>query len=436
MSIRADLYIVALAAILFFTACNGLFDALNIEYGGQHSTFLAPAEDRHADLIKAALSFPPLGPDFVAGRDDRYRPFYVDNPYKGLEGPARGNLTALQIPPFMILVMLLLKRLILWLGPVEVVRLYYIIALECLAFIAYQFGRGFWRSVFTFIVLGLSYPFLMILCRGNSGALVTSIGLLVFIYEVLIGKRIVVAALCFALAFNCRPNVLLLAPLFLTFGWRRGLNSFLIFSLASTVVYFGSYAIDLRLYPGYNSGVFHQALRVYYRICILNGLASYFNNSGYGAIWPLIHWQRLPQDVKDISLIKAQLGISALAVATVGIFSIYYLLKRIDKYEYAFALSSLYILGSTIVATYHLFFLAVFVLVLSLPTFKIDYTRRQYLIVAAAIFMLVPKNYVFHKGLSFEVILNPLVLSLALIALWWRAMRTRSVRQTLPEPTR
>lgn len=419
VSITVPLRLIALGAILFFTALNGLYNSLNVEYGGKHTTFLFLPEDLHADLIKAALSFPPFGPDFIPGRDEDYLRYYVYNPYHDVEGAWRGELTALHPPPLIILSMLAAKRLILWLGPVELMRLYYFTSLAALALVALKFRTGFREALFIFVTLALSYPFLMILSRANLGALITSISLIFFIYELIAGKRMVVAALCLALACNCRPNAILLSPLFLVLGGRDGFRSFLIFLLAGLTLFLASYLLAHHLYPEYDLAVSRKALQIYYQKVVLQHDGSTFNNSAYAAVWPVINELDLSSGLTKKILIAAQLGITVGACGLIAVFCFYYLRRQIDSYEYAFALGSLYILGSTIFGTYHLFFMAIFLLLPGLRFFKINRRRCHYLIMAVVVLLLVPKNYIFRNGISVEVILNPILLIVALGLIWW-----------------
>jgi hypothetical protein len=415
--INARIHLVALAAVLFFTALNGLFNALETEYGGKHGTFLARPGDRHADLIKSALSVPPYGFDYMRGRDEAYREFYVNNPYGKPKELRRGKLTALHVTPLMILSMLFLKPMIMILGPARVVKIYYLLAFATLALITWKFCRRFPEALFVFITLALSYPFLFILSRGNPGALVISLCLVLFLRELFEGRRVVLSALLLALACNCRPNIVLLSPLLILLGWRNALRALGIFALATITLALVSYGLATHFDPDYNLAVARKAIQVYYKFYVHSDAGSEFNNSAFGAFWPAIHDLRFLPLMENNVLDIVQWIIGLAVVTLLSLFSVLYLRRQIDRYEYAFALGSLYVLGSTIVGVYHLFFFAFFILVVGSSSFQLQPKRCHYLILFAAVFMLIPKNYLFHHGVSYEVMLNPLMLATTLIVI-------------------
>ena len=420
VSLRVPIHIAALVVVLFLTSLNGLYNALNVQYGGKHTSFLPLADDRHADLVKTSLSMPPNCPDYLPRRDHAYWRQYKNNPYAGYKGVDTGELTVLHVPPLMLLIFLSLKPALVLLGPGVVVRLYYFAAFCCVAVIALKFRNNWKEGLLLFVLLTLTYPFLMILCRANAGALISSICLIFFIYELLSGKRVIVAALLLALAFNCRPNVILLTPLFLVLGWRACLRGALVFGFAASILFAICYRLDTRLYPGYDFTVFQKALKIFYKKYVFGKTGSFSNNTAYGAIWPLVRKLHFSYTLTHQILIWAQRALTPITLFLIGLFSFYYLRRAIDKYAFAFSLSATYILGSTFLYTYHLFFMAIFIVILARPSFKIGMTRSDYLILIASALMLAPKNYLYRKGISFEVIINPFLLlcSLVLIFLW------------------
>ena len=418
LTITTPYYLVALCAIFFLTACNGLYNALDMEYQGKHSTFLFTPKDRHADLIEAGLSFPPFEGEYLPGRDDYYVGYYVHDFFK--RQAADGNeLTLLHYnPPLIALMYLLLKRTIISLGSVEMVYLFYFTAVTCTAYLALRFRRSFFGALLAFLALTYSYPFLMILCRGNPGALLTTMCLIFFIHELLVGKRVILCAMLLAIAFNCRPNVILLAPLLLIFGWRDCIRACVIFGAAAVAIFALSYFVAIRMYPGYDLTIFQKALHVYYLKYVIGHMGVFYNNSAYGAAWCLIKQLHLPGGVTTRTLQFVQLSISVISALLILAFTFLYMRRRIEKYEYAFTLSALYILGSTIMATYHLFFLFIFILILAIRPLAPGSMRLQWIILATSVLVLAPKNYFFRHDISFEVIINPVLLTIALYLIY------------------
>ncbi len=418
--LTSNLYVVVLLAIFVLTTFNGFYNSLNVEYERKKTTFLADPLDRHGDLIKAALAFPPFVPNHIAGLDHYSLRFYNADFYHGLEGIDHREVTGLHVPPFMLTVLLLAKRGVLLFGPVPVIYFFYAIAYLALTLVLAKFKMNLGEACLGFIVLGLSYPFLMIMSRGNCGALITSLSLIMFFYELFIRRKMSVAALILALAFNCRPNVIVLFPLLLIFGGRGFIKSAVFFGVFASILLLTSYSLAVHFYPGYDSSVFWKALNIYYSFYVIGMGGDAFNNSAYGAFKPFIYMGHFPYDLL-CQVLQGLLAVMTTSVAfLIPLFSLLYLRRQIDKYEFAFALSALSVLGTAVFATYHLFFFFAFVLIAAAPSFVIDRKRAHYLVLMACIFVLVPKNYIFVQGISLEVVLNPLVLAATLILIFRR----------------
>jgi len=418
LHLTCDLYPAVLIVIFLLTAINGFYNSLNTEYGRAHTTFLFTPGDRHGDLLKAALSFPP---DRPIAHPEQIPSTLLSHPYQGLSGVDQGKLTDLHAPPLDILYFLGVKQLLIRFGPTRVIELYYALSLIAVVWLAAKFSRNLREGFLVGGVLLLSYPFLMVLSRGNAPALLTSLALIFCIYELLVRRRGIAAALAFALAFNCRPNILLLAPIFLVLEWRALLRAALVFGIAAPLLFGVSYLLSIHLYEGYNFAVFQKALAIYYQKYVLGILGEPYNNSLYGVFHPLVTMLNLQPGAQDRALHLLLWMITFGAALSILGFACLYLRRQIDAYAYIFAIGSLYVLGSSVLATYHLFFLFIFILLLAIPKAfdaKADIRDVHLWIIGTTAFLLVPKDYLFHHGISFEIIANPLVLSLCLLAIF------------------
>jgi hypothetical protein len=413
--------VLALLAVLFFTLAVGFANSLNVEYGGTYTTFLFLPEDLHADLIKTALSFPPFPPIDDSAWNPLYQQFHRHNPYGGLAEARQGGFTDLHLPPLVILIMLGLKRAILWGGPSLVVAGYYALALSAVVLLAVKFGDTLLESFLIFIVLTLSYPFLMILSRGSFGALFTSLPLMGLIYEVLAGKSLLRAAFYLALAVNFRPNAALLFPIFLTFGGRGFLKATSISGIVAGLLALASYLLSQHFYPGYDYAVFQKAMRAYSQYQLSMREASM--NSLFGLLLPALDALHLPAAT-------AFAAAGGLALACTGACSVLVVLLvwvywrgHIDAFEYVFGLDALYIIGTPVFATYHLFFLFIFILLWGSTSFPLPLNRVRLALLVTTVLVLIPKNYATFHTISLDGELNPLCLLIALALIFWNRRR-------------
>ena len=410
VAIRAPVYLIALAVILFFTGLNAIYNVLNVEYRGNHSSFLPGPWDRDGDLIKAALSFPPY-PTGSTPEIDRYLAMYAANPFEKLGGVGRGEISSLHITPLMIVSLLAIKQAILQWGPDRVVYFYILFALACVAHIVLEFRGSYWGAALAFLCLGLSFPFLMIVCTGNYGSLLGGLCLIFFLYEIIAGQRAMLAGLLLALAVNLHPNAVLLAPLMLVFDFRVAIRAAFFSAVFAIALFSVSALLAEHFYPGYNLAVFQQALHVYYQVYVIDGHGGReYNNSFFGAVWPLVEAFHLPVKSTIRVLGALQTGILMATALLIFTSAFYYLKHLIDRYEYAFAISSLYILASTIFATYHLFFLFIFILIFAGRSFASEPGRRHYAILGITVFVLAPKFFAYFFDVPLQVFVNPLVL--------------------------
>jgi hypothetical protein len=459
---------VALLVLVVGTLANGFYFALYSEFVPEidNSTelaqerFLGYVGDLHSDLISPALALPPFT------RIDAttslwpypYRKFAIQNHYHtfDLSGLAPVDVTTWSLPlspkygedwewaspfhpgapaglahvteavhltPLTELLYMCAKRLVLARGPGFTVDVFYMVTIGALAFACVTALPTWSLRAWVFFALALSYPFLQMLLRGNLGALITGFSLIFFIYLLCRTQRYLLAAMFLALACAVRPNAVVLVPLFLAFGLRRGIVAgalFLAVGLGLTLV---AYKIDQAWYPGYSFHYSAEGLKFYYRDYVLGEADNPGNNSIYGAIKLLgsaLGWSS-PAHPHVYDLINRALGFALLALDLVICW--FYLQQKFSRLEFAFLLTAIYMLASSVFATYHLDVFLVFPLLLASPDIR-EISREELVILWGSVFVLMPKLYVFAGRFTPDSVLNPLVVLLAVA--WLLFIRART----------
>jgi hypothetical protein len=410
-------------------------------------TFLGDPQDIHADLIEFALSCPPFTKIDVSSWSSTYQEYANHNNYHSfdlshtppvdLSSPSALHagwlglrkhqpvavLTELHATPLMLAIGLATKRLILFWGPDSTVLLHYALALLSLGATCLVILRDEGSRLLAFVTLSLSFPFLLILDRGNQGALITGISLIFFVYLACTSERYILAALLLALACNIRPNALLLAPLLFCFGPRRFTGSFVVLTGAGGACLLLAYKFDQFLYPGYHWAVFTQALHTYFRVYVLGAAGNADNNSAFGAFKAIYLFPDETNDPLHYHLFdlvsKAFGGIFLLLTVWAWIL---FACKKLSRFEFAYISLAAYVLDSAVFATYHLFVFAIFPLLLCRDRDTRNFGPADQLILFSSVFILIPKNYLLIRSISADVVLNPLaLLAGALLVLLWQS---------------
>jgi hypothetical protein len=412
--------------VFFFTLLNGFYCSLRSEYDAPEPwqrTFLFypqdEVDDLHADLLASGLSFPPYPALDTSTWPENCVRFYQHNHYQGLEGVEKHKITALGLPPLTIFLMLMVKQSIIHLGPQATTALFYaVVVLLVILTVRWFITDPIERSLALVTVI-FSYPCLMILSRGNVGAAPTAL-LLIFFIALACGRRYpLLAALCLALACNFRPNAVLLTPLLFCYGFRRGIVTGLASGALTLAIAVPFFFADVALYPGYSFAVFRHALAIYNQAYLFDGLGDAYNNSLYAAMKMV--YQLCNGHPTVASAIMTNLFATLLCGVLILYATVLYLRGKLPNDRFAYVLTALYVLGTTVMGSYHLFVFFAFILMAA----KEGRKATPMLPFFAAI-VLIPKNYVFIGGnLSYEILLNPLhlFLSLSLLLIGRDALR-------------
>lgn len=401
---------VALFCILFFTTFNGFYDSLNVEYGCTdfwYATYLGDPDDLDADLVKGALSLSSGPPPDIWDWSAHYQKFYWENPYKKMELVTQGKLTVFGVTPLTLLLMGGLLNVVLWMGPGTVSALFYGLMIALLGVACWCFVRNWGERLLAFVVLVFSYPFMMMLTRGNFGAAIVGVTLFIYIYLTCRRSLPLVAAICLAIACNVRPNAILLAPLFLCYGLRWSIYASLLFLTVGGAIAWVSFQLAAAAYPGYSLQIFLGALQTYTKSYVYGPFGDGNNNSLYGAMKTLYHILVIDMHRDFLSsLNKVSAGVCLLLI----VLAVYKFWRgRLPVYYYAFAIAALYILGTSVFTAYHLLVLYPFILLAGGKPAKMSPCPVPLVFMAAA--LLIPKAYIyFFPNVSCEVLLNPLIL--------------------------
>jgi hypothetical protein len=433
---------VAFLLVACLTALNGFVDSLWYQFMDSgdpvHNTFLYDPTDNYGDLLKPSFAAPPFStPDFSNWPPFMVK-FYVDNPYarQTLNPPSHiEGLSFLHVPPITLMVHIIAKKVLLMESPQFVVMLFYDAAVFSLFIVCFVMTPTRLAALGTFLILWLSYPFLMIVSRGNIGALADGATLLLFFHFILGQPRFWAAVSCLATAAAFHPNVLFLSPILLCFGIPRALLGAAVAGAALLVVYALFFYLDGLFYPGYGPTAHWAALKSYTVHYIIGTFGNPFNNSAYGAVKMFIFYFH-GQDFSHLGTLLQRINACIAAVFTgLLLTGVYLFLRRqISAFVFAFVALSCFVLASTIFAVYHLLVFAAFPLLMLRDDPDRPTNRAELVILCASVFVLSPKNYFFMANASIESILNPFVLAAVLLWLISAGFQGRLVES--PRPAR
>lgn len=409
--------------LFFLTLCNGFYNSLNVAYRGDHSTFLCSPDDLYGDLIKSSISLPPFPESDFRGWKPLYVRYFKENPYRRLEDIKNGQLTVFHAPPIDFLYYASVKWIVFKYGPNAAVLIFHSLCLLGIACLARTYARDFKESVYIFGVVALSYPSLMVLTRGSGGSIVPALCLIYYLTLLFYRQRPYLAAVFLAIALNVRPNTIVFLPGLLVYGWRNAVKATAACALIAGAIYFECFEFTKWYCPGYKISIFLKALNIYYELGTFTSACDAFNNSLFSAFkWIVdgIFGGQIPNYNVFFSRISLFCGVITFILMITSVLA--YLKDRLNRFEFLFTLFAIYVLGSNIIATYHLFtgFFFLLILVKNAGTERLG--RHWLLISLTSIFVLVPKNYLFANNISFEAFLNPIVLLIGLLALFAKTL--------------
>jgi hypothetical protein len=221
----------------------------------------------------------------------------------------------------------------------------------------------------------------------------------------------------FCVAINFRPNAaILLLALPLLFGVKKSVLPVIKIIMVSSSIYFITYFIVHFIYPSYTIATFLKALSVYNKMYVIGSNGDAFNSSLYGLLKCICNNRFIRFDAFTI---KWMFNISSLLI----LFAIARLvfIKKSNNEYYPFIVCSLYILLNPTAGDYHLI---IFVVPIFIIYNNFEKWRKNELdliiITVSAILVLSPKNYLFFRGVSLQVMLNPMIMLFSTLVLFYR----------------
>ena len=423
---------VSAALIVGTTAANGLFHEIRFAMGYGYGSFLPGPNDRYADLVKVGLSFKAVTWQLVGTVEFEnwpglFRDYLLRNPYGDISSLAQGTLTHFHHPPLSQLFFTTIGYLIVATGnPVTLLWLCFglygvaVLALVWRMRLSSRPADAVNLCAAAFLCLA-SYPALLVFLRGNYTAGYTSILSVIFLVDCL-GRRHVTAwsLLALAIAINIRPTAaVFMLALPLTLGLGKSARYLLWLCFLVPAIFLASLGLEHALYPDYTLSSFLRGLDIYKALYIFGS----FGDAGNASLWALIKngasILEFPMAYYPEELARLFIPCAVL-VTLVGT----RILLAPDKSSHvvAFVLVALYVLLAPVSAEYHLLVFVGPLIIAYINKAALDGYGIVTILIPSAL-LLAPKNYVFVNGLSLQTLLNPALLTIALVALY----RTRQL---------
>lgn len=404
----------SLIAVSILLACQLIFNivAARLNWPWPLANFLCCQGDYYADYFKFILSYP--GSSTVALPDwwivrEQIAPYLIANPYQGAEGLGRPAITHLHVTPLSTLYSLANLWMMRWTNPLLLFGAQ-LAGLVCYWWAIVRHASVDRREALYWLGLGLiSYPALMIVARGNLFAAFAGVAIIHAMLLALRGRGAITGAVLLAIAINIRPNAMIFALAFLLLHWSARYRVMTIGAITTLALFSGSLLWSGWIYPDYDFAHFLAGLRNYYQFYVVDGGGVAYGSSLSGALAFLFAYR---PGIDRLALVIA------MAPFIVVLFE--HARNRIDPPILLFATCATYVLASTVLADYHLLpFLLVPIAVAwgaeGTADPRRDYCRKIMLV--ASLLVLAPKNYLFQGPASWQVVLNPAILLIAMILL-------------------
>ena len=356
-------------------------------------------------------------PNFYSNIDNLspiYKDFFYNNPYK--EITELNALTHFHLMPISSLLNLISGITIGYgINPNLIMVILFLIGISISFISTYNIIRSYKKSLIFVGLIIASYPLLFIVTRGNYSAFFCGIGVLAFLNSLFIAKRInFFSMVLFAIAINFRPNaVILVLALPLLFGIKKSILPTIKIAITTLLIYILTYLIVNYIYPDYTFTTFLKAFSVYNKLYVVGNNGLPFNSSLYG-IFQIIG-----------ILFKINIGVITGIFYVVSMFILIALVRLIFKKNiiieyYPFILSSIYILLNPVAADYHLliFIFPIFIISNNYDSWT-DNRTAQRIITVSSLLILSPKNYLFIHDISLQVVINPLIMLITTIYLFY-----------------
>ncbi len=407
--------------MFIFLAANSIYNSLLAAFGAQYplSTFLFNPLDRFADFFNVVFSYPitisrPINNSFLS---DIFIDFSGSRAYGGINELLVGKNTHFHLPPLTTLFNLVSIFIAEYINIYSLFIFYFSLLTLFLFLLINEIIDKKEDKKYIFIGLFLSYPFLFLLSRGNLYSYITFICLIYYIFLVSKNKYYL-ALTALSIAVNIRPNTVIFLLFLLCSVKSNFLKFFIYFAILSIGVFFGSLEISNYFYQDYTIKNFLVGLENYYKIYVDNFIGMPYGSS-LQSVSTIIFRDNF--FAKTIPIVMSSI------ILIIGIYA--YLKDLISKSTYLYILCCICMLTTSVFGDYHLliFIAPVLVLYQELKSSQIKekYTFENIVVFLGCIICLVPKNYIFSRGISAQVIINPLLTCVMLASLYWNIFRRK-----------
>lgn len=405
--------------IVLMTLLNAFYNSMAVQlgFGFPYNTFLFRPDDLVADLLKYPLSFPGREIPDLSRWNELYQSYVYKNPYSSNFSSA-GSLTNLHTMPITIILSIFQRYL---LGHMSISV--FLILFQCasagfLFFTIINLCKSQQIRIISAVSFLFSYPFLFYITRGNFPAAILAGVIMISTHLSFYKKSPYLITFLIAVAVNIRPNTIyLLVLFFLSWGFLEAIiytsigliNSLLLLAVTSYAAHF--------LYPIYNFDNFLSAFAIYYSQYVLGNDGMAYGSSLLGGVKFIAYISQINLPVKFLDkFIVIILGILLV------IFYYFYSKKLIDKFGFLYVIFSIYILYPNVFADYHLmsFFVISIIFAEAAIENHFQYSQIDLIIVCIVSFILAAKNFIFYKGVSYQVIFNPLLLLVGIGVIYFK----------------
>jgi hypothetical protein len=401
------------ALIFLLTSLNAIFNSLatSLGYGFPYTTFLFLPEDRFADYFKVIFSYPGTENIDLSGTANVLIHFLHDNPYQGQADLAGGALTHFHMPPLTTLISLLNLKLMYFINPIAIFVSIFLIGFILVYKLINYISESTLDTWLVFLATFFCYPTLFMITRGHIFSGFSSLALLAFLVFMFEGKRKYLSLILLAIAINLRPNAIIFLFALGMCDFKNLKKDIPMFILISAIIFLISLFLTNIMYPDYSVDNMLLAIGIYHDQYVIGNGGLAFGSSLFGPLKVIFGYSKV---IEALPILIAGLMV---VISTLQLRN-----KAISKIAFLFILCSSYVLGSAVIADYHLtvFFAPLLCIYLEQKKalLKTSYPllNKELLIVFfASVFMLCPKNYIYIKHTSIQVALNPLLLLVASI---------------------
>ena len=402
------------AIIFLFTSLNSIFNTLlfSMGYGFPYTTFLFNPADRFADYFKGIFSYPEaanLHIEVTSRFTELLNSYLHNNPYNGVGAALNGQLSNLHSPPLGTLLGLLNLKLMHYVNSLLLFSSIFFVGFA----LAYRFLSSISASkedsIYLFLALLLSYPCLFMITRGHIYSGITSLSLLIFIVLMFQDRKKYLGLVLLAIAVNLRPNAIIFLLALGICESRILKKDIPIFIGLTTFIFLTSLFFTNKIYTDYTLSNFLLGVSVYHNLYVIGNSGIAFGSSLFGPLKVIFGYSKF---IEALPILIAGIIV---AISWINLRN-----NKDSKIAFLFILCSTYVLGSAVIADYYLtvFFAPLLCIYLNQKSWEYQRTspllNTEILIVFfASLMVLCPKNYIYIKHTSIQVLLNPLLLLVA-----------------------